>query len=234
MPTYLRKWRDRTILVRPTKWEGIEEVKAWDCIDFTDAIKKAHDDLEPIDFWLMALRNTIKKELLANYSQYRSKPFLRQHKDNPRLDNPFFGCCVVATEAILFLTHHYQITMGEQYAKKYSRDAPIVEPWRVKDMDGIWHHYIMTSYAADLPWQKNPYKMETDATEEQFSPSYWTLDNSYKNGKKTRLMGWKNSPSKRTLNLIGNILPSSSRYRNTDKTYANPDMPGSLEDFFSC
>jgi len=26
MPTYLRKWLDRYILVRPTKWDGAEEV----------------------------------------------------------------------------------------------------------------------------------------------------------------------------------------------------------------
>ena len=240
MPSYLRKWNDRTILVRPTKWDGAEELPPWDCLDFTDGIKKTEEKVLPISLWLRKMESTITRALLENPSHYRSKPFCRTHKDNPRMDVPLFGCCVVATEALWFLTQHYILTMGEDHTRGYGSRKVSVEPWRVKDFDGIYHWYIMLKKGAGrqeypngnpFPWQAGITQHEIDATATQFlHPSHWDVP--YENGKKTSLMGWKQSPSKRTLDLIGNYLPKSDRYKCFDGSYANPNLPGTLEEFF--
>ena len=231
MPSYLRKWNDRTILVRPTKWDGAEELPPWDCLDFTDGIKKTEEKVLPISLWLRKMESTITRALLENPSHYRSKPFCRTHKDNPRMDVPLFGCCVVATEALWFLTQHYLLTMSAEYENSYGSSKVIVEPWKVKDFDGIYHWYIMSSRDADPPWQANPWQMEIDATSKQFlHPSHWDVP--YADGKKTSLMGWKQSPSKRTLDLIAKCLMKSDRYKCFDGSYANPILPGTLEAFF--
>ena len=48
---------------------------------------------------------------------------------------------------------------------------------------------------------------------------------------KTELMGWKHSPSKRTLDLCEAIAPTSIRYRTEDNSYKPPSTPGTLESF---
>jgi len=241
MVNYLREWNDRIILVRPTKWNAAEEVAPWDCLDFTDAIKEREEEVLPILIWLLNLRPIIQSSLLENPSHYRSKHFCRTHKDNPRMDVPLFGCCVVATEALLFLTQHYLLTMGAEHTNQYGSREITVEPWKVKDFDGIYHHYIMLTKGAGLqqypngnpfPFEAGITQHEIDATATQFRfPNDWEIP--YGDGKKTALMGWKQSPSKRTLDLIENCLTKSVRYKSFDGSYANPNLPGTLDAFFT-
>jgi len=121
MPNYLREWNKRTILVRPTKLDGAEEVQPWDCLDITDArldyqkytlppfdvndyIKDGEFTPPPQVSEKDYMNNPVVREIEENYEQYRSIPFSTKHANNDRMDNPFFGCCVVAAEALYFLT----------------------------------------------------------------------------------------------------------------------------------
>ena len=121
MAKYLREWNKRTILVRPTKLDGVEEVQPWDCLDITDArldyqkytlppfdvndyIKDGEFTPPPQVSEKDYMNNPVVREIEENYEQYRSIPFSTKHANNDRMDNPFFGCCVVAAEALYFLT----------------------------------------------------------------------------------------------------------------------------------
>jgi hypothetical protein len=231
MPTYLRKWKNRTILVRPTKWDASEEIPPWDCLDFTSAFREISgaglylDMNVSVAFYLYRIQIPIMKELKQNPHLYRSKPFCRTHKDNPRMDEPLFGSCVVATEAMLFLAQYYQLMMGDNYSG-YSKNDYSVEPWKVKDLEGIYHWYIMYNDHDDDLFDGD----QIDVTEGQFH-NYENLRPKYSDGKKTSLMGWKQSPSKRTLDLIGNCLTKSVRYTSLDNSYEHYNT-GTLEGFF--
>lgn len=173
MPDYLRKWNDRIILVRPTKWDGAEELPPFDCLDITEA--RTHYILPHI------LEPIIAAEIRKNYKLYRSRPFCRKYVGNPRMNNPFFGCCVVATEALYFLTPEDR--------------KPVCH--RAMDAEGIFHWWL------EYYVEGNDKVIIQDATAEQFDGL--TFPPPYENGKKTALTGWKASPSKRTLDLIENI-----------------------------
>jgi len=69
-----------------------------------------------------------------------------------------------------------------------------------------------------------------DATSLQFS--FLPFSPPYDNGTGTSLMGWKKSPSKRTLDLIEVIAPSCKRYKCLDGSWAPPHSGASLEKFF--
>ena len=229
MPNYLRNWNDRTIIVRPTKWNGAEELPPFDCLDITAEIERISDTLFPIDecYGIPPLfsdglggnwdrsdgTNLIEPILRQNPDAYRSKPFCRTHKENPRMSNPLFGCCVVATEALWLLS---QVAV-------YPPNP--LEVWKVKDAEGIWHWY--------LHHQVEDSHHFYDATRAQFH-SWGIAAPDYPSGKKTALMGWKASPSKRTLDLCETIAPSSIRYRTTDDSYKPPSTPGTLESFLDC
>jgi len=223
MVNYLREWNKRNILVRPTKWNGAEEVAPWDCLDITNALRNWQDYMM-MSYKLdeILLRNPIAVEIQKNYKLYRSPHFSKNYADNPRMKNPFFGCCVVATEALSYLI---------------DGDAkPMC--FKAKDYEGIWHWWIM----CHIPRLKSyfpkhlhmPYTdiAVEDATASQFSGIEPNIP-PYAGGKKTSFMGWKQSPSKRTLDLIERITPSSKRYKCYDKTYAPPSSGASLVEFFT-
>jgi len=208
MPNYLRRWNDRTILVRPTKWDGAEEIPPWDCLDITavrnaweeDTIKKQNQkDEVVVPKSLIAgegVRYLVQEEIRKNYSLYRSRVFSKKYADNPRMNNPFFGCCVVAAEALYFLTPE------DRNPRCY----------RAADGEGLyhwWNHY-------DIVWEPGAAAVpkRLDATHEQFDGLSFSPP--YASGKKTALMGWKQSPSKRSLDLIENISSKTIRYRTFD------------------
>jgi len=217
MPNYLRNWNDRTIIVRPTKWNGAEELPPWDCLDITDALLHYVYYLIPRYNPNNDKEHPIASEIRKNYGLYRSRPFVKNYGDNPRIVNPFFGCCVVATEALFFLTP----------VDKNPRCM------RALDNDGIFHWWL----ESDMHWDKhfgdgtpNDGRIIQDATAAQFDGLSFSPP--YENGKKTSLMGWKQSPSKRTLDLIENVSAKSIRYRTTDTSYAPIDQSTNLERFY--
>jgi len=211
MPNYLRKWENRTILVRPTYWDGVDEIPPWDCLDITDAKEHYHLYLVTRYNPSNEMEHPIGAEIRKNYGLYRSRPFCKNHADNPRMRNPFFGCCVVASEALYFLMPE------ELYTSCY----------RAMDGDGIYHWWVAckaphrwamgtsTSKIHLMPFNwRNDYEIIQDASAPQFDGLPFTPP--YDNGKKTNLMGWKQSPSKRTLDLIERISPKSIRYKTYD------------------
>lgn len=236
MVKYLREWNKQTILVRPTKWNGAEEVAPWDCLDITDArldyqkytlppfdVNDYIKDgifIPPRDAQKDYIKNPVVKEIQNNYQLYRSVPFSTKHANNDRMANPFFGCCVVAAEALYFLTPE--------------SDEPHL--YRAKDFEGEWHWWVKSNLLPEPDkklisgWKKNPVIIQ-DATLLQFEDTGHFPP--YENGRKTALLGWKNSPSKRTLDLIERITPSSRRYKCFDKSYAPPSTGASLDDFFT-
>ena len=223
MVKYLREWKKRNILVRPTKWNGAEEVAPWDCLDITNALRH-HRSYYISSYYNeeVLLRNPIAVEIQKNYKLYRSLQFSKKYADNPRMNNPFFGCCVVATEAL-------SILISGQYSPKC---------YRAMDYEGIWHWWIMcdieyeSSYFPQHIHTKNNNVVIEDATANQFSGISPDIP-PYADGKKTSFMGWKQSPSKRTLDLIENITPRSRRYKCFDGSYAPPPTGASLDAFFT-
>jgi hypothetical protein len=218
MPEYIRKWKDRTILVRPTKWDKAKELPPWDCLDITVARKQylkylvSNTDLE----------HPIVAEIRKNYSLYRSRPFCKKYADNPRMNNPFFGCCTPASEAVYFLTPEYREPLCYRAA-----DGEGIYHWWVQS----FHHYEDTLGDGIYPGIKDQVVIQ-DATAEQFDGL--SFDPPYENGKKTTLLGWKKSPSKRTLDLIANTSMKSIRYKSFDNFYMPPimdDSYGTLEEF---
>jgi len=210
MPSYLRKRGNRIILVRPARWNDAEELPPFDCLDVTEAID------HPISPHI--LETIITDEIRQNYSLYRSRQFCQDYADNPRMDNPFFGCCIVATEALYFL--------APEDSNPRCQRAP--------DGDGILHWWL-ESYVED-----DDKVIIQDATAGQFDDL--TFPPPYVDGKNTTIKGWKQSPSKRTLDLIekitlhhdANILKSKGllkRYKSLDNSYAPPSPPGTLYDF---
>ena len=198
MPVYLRKHNDRNILVRPTKWDKSEEIPPFDCLDITDARKNWVEYLVPRYASEDKPEHPIAREIRRNHNLYRSGNFSRDNEGNPRLNNPFFGCCVVATEVLFFLVPEDR--------------HPIC--YKAYDEEGIYHWWLecLDSHSEE--------RIIVDATSDQFTD----LDFSppYENGKKTSLMGWKQSPSKRTLDLISNcnyLSLITTRYRTNDSFY---------------
>ena len=214
MPVYSRKINDKIILVRPLKWDAAEELPSYDCLDITDAIKHYVRYLIPRHNPHHDIEHPIAAEIRKNYSLYRSRPFTKQYATHTRMNNPFFGCCVVATEALFFLTPEK------------------MEPtcYKARDGDGIWHWWLesLQHYGRQFGEWRNDESIIQDATAEQFDDL--SFNPPYTNGKKTSLMGWKQSPSKRTLDLIENIT-GSKRYRSFLPFYALPEAPGNLEKF---
>ena len=239
MPNYLRSWHDRTILVRPTKWDGAEEVPPWDCLDITECRRGAvrwgqlpashfkrgisHDEMERIiggakDVLLSNFVEQMAHLIRENPSHYRSRPFCKKNADNPRMNNPYFGCCVAAAEALYFLIP----------------DDKERTLYRAKDKEGIYHWWAQHTYTSGGVGI-------LDATHTQFS-NWWNerngtdfLEAPYDDGKKISPMGWKQSPSKRTLDLIADTaelmkLPCE-RYRADNNSYKPPSAPGTLESF---
>ena len=208
MPNYLRLWNNRNILVRPTKWDGAEEVAPWDCLDITRVLLNYRRYTLSNSYSIYDYTNNpIVQEIRNNYYLYRSFPFCKTYADNPRMDNPLFGCCVVAAEALFF------ITTGDDKPSCY----------RAKDGDGIYHWWVQS-----VGEHKDEVIIQ-DATRQQFDEL--SFDAPYSDGKKTSLMGWKQSPSKRTLDLIGNLSTKTIRYKSLDKSYAPPHTHGTLESF---
>jgi len=238
MVNYLREWNKRTILVRPTKWDGAEEVQPWDCLDITDArLESQKYTLPPFDIndYIMDgsyhpprkvsiedyMSNPVVREIHDNYEIYRSIPFSTKHAYNDRMANPFFGCCVVAAEALYFLTP----------------ESCSPHLYRARDFEGEWHWWVeslLLPPPVNNPrfshWNHNPIIIQ-DATLPQFADSSYPPP--YDNGKKTQPMGWKQSPSKRTLDLIEAIAPSCKRYKCLDGSYAPPHSGASLDEFFT-
>jgi len=226
MPNYLRKWENRTILVRPTKWDGVDEIPPWDCLDITDAKEHYHLYLATRYNPSNVMEHPIGAEIRKNYGLYRSRPFCKTHADNPRMSNPFFGCCVVASEALFFLMPE------DLYTSCY----------RAMDGDGIYHWWVACRaphrWAMGTSSSKmhlmpfiwlNDYEIIQDGTAPQFDGLSFTPP--YDNGKKTNLMGWKQSPSKRTLDLIERISPKSIRYKTYDGRHFMPrdDATGNID-----
>jgi len=221
MPNYLRKLDKRTILVRPTKWDGVDEVPPWDCLDITDAKEHYHLYLVLLNPPSDEMEHPIGAEIRKNYGLYRSRQFCKKHADNPRMNNPFFGCCVVATEALYFL-------MPENLHPSC---------YRAMDGDGIYHWWVacmmpLRHALGTSTWKmgfmefkrRNDDEIIQDATAPQFDGLPFTPP--YDNGKKTNLMGWKQSPSKRTLDLIERISPKSIRYKTYDgRNFMPQDNP---------
>jgi len=237
MVNYLRKWNKRIILVRPTKWDGGKELAPWDCLDITDARLEyqkytlppfdVNDYIKdgiftsPLDPQKDYTNNPVVREIKENYQLYRSIPFSTKHANNDRMANPFFGCCVVAAEALYFLTPESE------------------EPhlFRAGDFEGEWHWWVESLLLPANPmapsgrkgnWGDNPVIIQ-DATLLQFEDTGHLPP--YDFGKKTKPMGWKKSPSKRTLDLIEAIAPSCKRYKCLDGSYAPPHSGASLEKF---
>ena len=253
MSQYLRTIRGRTILIRPTRWNGADEMPPWDCLDITFEMETQslmptigigsvwhygtpilNGDGEDTEGWWKrggsGNPEIITEELMLNAELYRSKPFCKTHKDNPRMKSPLFGCCVVATEALWFLTQH-------------SIDTPHpLEIWKVKDYEGIWHWYLrhLIEEAPDEYHEaliNAPDGIFYDATRAQFDVLKLPVPD-YRNGRRTALMGWKQSPSKRTLDLIEEIgRPYTTRYKSYDSECIPPDAeplpPGTLDEFFA-
>ena len=218
MPDYLRVSNDRIILVRPTKWDGKVEVPPWDCLDITEHIIKQDEEFyvnhicsflvktnDEVQYINAHYSTEIADEIDKNYKLYRSHSFSKKYSDNGRMLNPYFGCCVVAAEVLYFLT-------PEVYNPRC---------YRALDNDGIYHWWIECSDGGNetLVLDNAIFQFDTD------NPP------PYHNGKKTTFMGWKQSPSKRTLDLIERIIPSSTRYRTTDKNYLDGGVLGTLHDF---
>jgi hypothetical protein len=223
--SYLRKWNDRTILVRPTKWDGAEEVSPWDCLDITDCrrgavrwgqVPASHYKSGFSQEWIENAIGGAKDILLRHFATwmghlidqnphlYRSRHFCKKYADNPRMDNPLFGCSIVAAEALYFLIP----------------DDKERGLFRAKDNDGIWHYWAQHTSAGGETFI-------LDATNEQFS--------AYDDGKKTMPIGRHQSPSKRTLDLIAAAadfmtLPCE-RYRTFDASFMPPSTPGTVEAF---
>jgi len=138
MPNYLREWNKRTILVRPTKWNGAEELSPWDCLDITGTIGAVGiPDKDRWDHYIIPPHNPPKygwspiiEELWKNYSLYRSPQFCKKHAGNPRMGNPLFGCCVVATEALYFL-------IGKDMKPRCRKAL---------DAEGIWHWWLEMTF----------------------------------------------------------------------------------------
>ena len=231
MPNYLRSWHDRIILVRPTKWDGAEEIPPWDCLDITECRRGAvrwgnlpvsslthlpHEERERQigvgkDILLTNFAEVMAHIIGLHPNLYRSRPFCKKYADNPRIKNPYFGCCVPAAEAL------YLLIPDDKERTLY----------RAKDKEGIYHWWAQhTSTSGEV--------RILDATSKQFSTA---LEAPYEDGKKTSLMGWKQSPSKRTLDLIADTADfmklSCERYRTFDASLRPPTTPGTLEAFLT-
>ena len=222
MPNYLRKWNDRTILVRPTKWDGKEEVPPWDCLDITEIVERKTEKSQRVrEHIVIDLRNieyAISWECEKNPHLYRSPSFTKLYADNPRMKHPHFGCCVVAAEAMFFLTPEHKNP----------------QLYRAMDNEGIYHWWLEIEVGDEVGLPIESDRLEKlDPTHQQFSKL--PFDPPYDDGKKTSLMGWKQSPSKRTLDLISNcnyLSLITTRYRTNDSNFRPPETPGTLETFF--
>ena len=208
MPSYLRQSSSgRTILVRPMGW-----VKSMTGIGQVEVGKYYCLDLTDSISDSVDYISAISDELYINYESYRSRPFMRKSHPPGRLSHPLFGCCTVATEALCFL-------LPERLSPK---------PYKATDDDGIEHWWCQTICPSTGD------AVIHDATAGQFDVVSFSPP--YAEGKKTALMGWQRSPSKRTLDLIGKVAPSSLRFR-CDKQDYLPEShsvytaPGTLDEF---
>ena len=208
MPDYLRKYNDRDILVLPSKWDKTEEIPPFDCLDITDARKEWEQYLVPRYAPEDKPEHPIARELRRNPSLYRSLPFTKTNKGNPRLSHPLFGCCVVATEVLFFLVPEDR--------------HPIC--YKAYDEEGIYHWWL------ECKDSHSEERIIQDATAAQFDDLSFSPP--YETGTKTSLMGWKQSPSKRTLDLLTKIAGKSTRYKCFDTSYAPPDPLNNLERFY--
>ena len=233
MPSYLRKWNDRIILVRPTKWDGVEEVPPWDCLDITPCRRGKNRkyrkglSAEKIEesrhgeraMLLHNLASSMSYIIRQNPQLYRSRQFCKKYADNPRMSNPLFGCCVVAAEAIYFLP-------PDDYQRRL---------YRAKDYEGIWHWWT-THIQPNNPAIELDSPAILDPTHKQFHSYLEDRHKApYEDGNRTSPMGWKQSPSKRTLDLIADTADFEGfpcfRYKTYDASFRPPSTPGNLEAF---
>ena len=146
-------------------------------------------------------QGAITNELTANPNRYRTE----EYREHSRGSHPLFGCCVPATESLFFLLPQ------DTFPK----------PYRALDEDNIYHWWCQTI----CPTSGD--SLIHDATASQFDAMPFSAP--YSAGKKTPLMGWKNAPQKRTLDLIERVVPGAARYRCDHDDYL---PPATLEEFF--
>lgn len=163
---------DKKKLARPLQWDKHTKnwKSKWDVIEFIPY----QYTKENIDKVYSLVKNNLSNDLLTD--KYKLVK-----------DNPMYGHCTHASQAIFWLV-----------------DTAYFIPMRGQDITGEYHWWLLDTHTNQI----------IDATSDQFN--MFDYSPPYENGKKTPWHTWKQIPKKQTLDLIQKILQPCVRYNVAD------------------
>ena len=184
---FIRIIDDRCILLRPPDKNATNyDILNYQRYEYTPA---------QVTKLISSIQDKLHSRLLSNKIKEKYPP------NHPRWNRKYFGFCVPATFALLFLI-----------------DTKNLHPYRGHDQEKEYHWWLQDTTTGD----------RIDATAEQYSNK--ELQDVYATGKPTGLFySFNERPQKRFLDLMQLVQPTAKRYVTNSIDDLNP--PVSIDDF---